>query len=172
MGSAKENAMPEFLSSPSFIWFIIGFVFLLAELAAPAFIIIFFGLGAWVAAVAVWLFGIGLDYQITVFLVASVLFVVVLRRLWMRVFKGISGGDADEEKLDSPSNVGAVVEVTRVVAPSAPGEIKYRGTFWRAVSDVTIAEGKPAVIVEESTTDRSTFKVGPYTPASSERKIK
>lgn len=153
--------MPEFLAAPSFIWFIIGFVFLLAELGAPGFIIIFFGFGAWFTAIASWLFGISLDVQIGVFLVSSILFLVALRRMWMRIFMGRSDNGEDDMS-DRPSNVGSIVEVTKPVSPTAPGEIKYRGTFWRAVADETFEVGVSAVIIEEFTKDRSTFKVGPY----------
>ncbi len=154
--------MSELMASPSFVWFLIGFGFLLAELAMPGFIIIFFGMGAWVAALAAWLFGVGLSWQIAIFLVASILFVVILRRVWMRAFHGISGGNVDEEKLDRPENVGAMAEVVKPIGPSLPGEIKYRGTYWRAVADMEFKKGDTVVIIEEFTHDRSTFKVGPY----------
>lgn len=153
--------MPDYLYSPSFIWFLIGFAFLLAELGAPGFILIFFGFGAWVAAFAAWLFGIGLDLQITVFLVSSILFLVALRRLSMRIFTGRSDGVSDDLS-DQPSNVGAVVEVTKTITQGALGEVKYRGTFWRALADETIEAGVSAVIIDEFKEDRSTFKVGPY----------
>jgi membrane protein implicated in regulation of membrane protease activity len=47
------------------------------------------------------------------------------------------------------------------VSPDLPGEIKYRGSFWRAVSDRSIPEGSAAVIVAEFEDDRSTFKIEP-----------
>jgi len=38
--------------SPALIWFLIGIGFLIAELALPGFVLIFFCLGSWVAALA------------------------------------------------------------------------------------------------------------------------
>ena len=40
---------------PALLWFLLGFVLVLAEFAAPGIIIIFVGLGAWVVSLAVWL---------------------------------------------------------------------------------------------------------------------
>jgi len=37
--------------SPWLVWFVVGVVVMLAELAIPGFVIIFFGLGCWGAAV-------------------------------------------------------------------------------------------------------------------------
>ncbi|MBU1610298.1 MAG: NfeD family protein [Proteobacteria bacterium] len=156
--------MPEFITSASFIWFLIGFVFLVAELAMPGFILLFFGLGAWITSLCAWLFGVNQSWQIAIFLVSSLLLIALLRRLWMRTFQGLDGGDVDEEKLDTPVNLGQRAVVTKAVSPSRSGEIKYRGSFWRAVADLELAPDTDVMIIEEYPEDRSTFKVGPYTP--------
>jgi membrane protein implicated in regulation of membrane protease activity len=152
----------DILSSPSLLWFVFGFALLLVELAAPGFIILFFGLGAWAAALCVWLFGVSLSWQIAVFLGSSVLFILLLRRLFVRVFTGASAGEEEADMNDAPANVGQRAEVIRAVAPGAPGEIKYRGSYWRAVADEPFETGATVRIVEEFEDDKSTYKIGPY----------
>ncbi|MGE4290832.1 MAG: NfeD family protein [Desulfovibrio sp.] len=153
--------MPEFLTQAYVVWFAIGFCLALAELAAPGFIIIFFGLGCWLASLATALFDLSLSAQIAIFIAGSVSSLFFLRRVFMRAFMGASGGEGGEEGLNEPGDVGRQVLVTREVRPETPGEIKYRGSFWRAVSDSVLPEGSPAVIVADFPDDRSTFKIKP-----------
>lgn len=153
--------MPEFLTQAYVIWFAIGFCLALAELAAPGFIILFFGLGCWATSLATALFDLSLSAQLAIFIIASVASLILLRRLFMRVFTGASGGVGTDDGLNEPSDVGRQVLVTRAVTPAIPGEIKYKGTFWRAVSDHDIPEGSSAIIVQGFSDDRSTFKIDP-----------
>ena len=37
------------------IWFLLGMVLLIAELAMPGIVLLFFGIGAWVTALLLWL---------------------------------------------------------------------------------------------------------------------
>jgi membrane protein implicated in regulation of membrane protease activity len=41
-----------FLKEPAMVWFLIGLILIVSEFAVPGLVIIFFGLGAWVAALA------------------------------------------------------------------------------------------------------------------------
>ncbi|MEF2145930.1 MAG: NfeD family protein [Desulfovibrionaceae bacterium] len=153
--------MPEFLTHAYVIWFAIGFCLALAELAAPGFIIIFFGLGCWVASLASAVFDLSLNWQISIFLVSSILSLLLLRRYFMRVFTGAAAVADDENAIEPTEDIGRHVLVTKTVSPVSPGEIKYRGSFWRALSDVEIPEGAQAVIVRSAQDDRSTFHVKP-----------
>mgnify|MGYP007118357041 CR=1 FL=1 len=40
-------------ASAELLWFLVGLILLLSELALPGFVIVFFGVGAWVTAVLV-----------------------------------------------------------------------------------------------------------------------
>lgn len=153
--------MPEFLTEAYVIWFAVGFALALAELAAPGFILIFFALGAWVVSLSAAFFDLSLTWQIGVFLAGSVLSLLLLRKFFMRIFTGSTGGTGDADGLNEPDHLGRGVLVTKAIRPDRPGEIKYRGTFWRAVSDVTIPEGAAAVISGDFPDDRTTFKVKP-----------
>ncbi|WP_022662045.1 NfeD family protein [Paucidesulfovibrio longus] len=153
--------MPDFLTQAYVIWFAIGFCLALAELAAPGFIIIFFGIGCWLTSLASALFDLSLSAQLAIFIVGSLASLIFLRRIFMRVFTGASQESDGDDGLREPGDLGRQVLVTREVRPDLPGEIKYRGSFWRAVSDRSIPEGSAALIVAEFEDDRSTFKIEP-----------
>ena len=70
----------EILSDPAVIWFLIGLGLLLLELVLPGLVILFFGTGAWVTALVCAIADIRLNVQILIFLVASLLGLVLLRK--------------------------------------------------------------------------------------------
>jgi len=53
----------EILSDPAVIWFLIGLGLLLLELVLPGLVILFFGAGAWVTALACVLHDFNLNWQ-------------------------------------------------------------------------------------------------------------
>jgi len=145
--------------NPILIWFLAGLVLLLLEFAAPGVIIVFFGLGAWIAAVTTWL---GLTDSLTSQLLtagaSSVVLLVVLRR-WLRTrLTGHVSDDQDPARnIDGPA--GALVAVTTDIAPgSDAGRVEFKGAAWRARSDEAIPAGGRAVVVE---TDGITLIVKP-----------
>jgi membrane protein implicated in regulation of membrane protease activity len=69
-----------FSPSPSLIWFLIGVVFLIAELLVPGFILIFFTAGSWIAALIILLINIELSIQILIFIVSSLILLFTLRK--------------------------------------------------------------------------------------------
>lgn len=141
------------------IWFLIGVGFLLIELVMPGFIIIFFCLGAWVAAAVAFLTELTLQYQVGIFVVASLVSLFTLRKLCIRTFIGQSKDNLDEGMADA--RLGKTAEVTRDIGPHSPGEIKFSGSFWRAVADEDIASGAAVVIESVATEDGLTYKVKP-----------
>ena len=60
-----------YLSDPAVIWFLVGLGLLLLELVLPGLVILFFGVGAWVTALVCAFTDISLNWQILIFLVAS-----------------------------------------------------------------------------------------------------
>ncbi|MBW2195547.1 MAG: NfeD family protein [Deltaproteobacteria bacterium] len=145
--------------SPSLIWFLVGVAFLIAELTMPAFILIFFTVGCWVAAIVVWLFDIELTSQILIFLVASLILLLTLRKYSLKIFKGKTPGDIDDHYTDS--KIGKTAIVTKTITPNVPGEIKVMGSFWRAVAEMEIEEGQSVLIESQESEDGLTFKVKP-----------
>jgi membrane protein implicated in regulation of membrane protease activity len=120
--------------NPPLIWFLVGVVLLLIEFALPGAIIVFFGLGAWVAALTTWV-GLtnSLGWQILVFAVSSAVLLLTLRRRLRGQFLGHSSGQQDLLH-DLDEFVGRVVTVTEPIAPDSDGAIEYKGASWEARS--------------------------------------
>lgn len=68
-------------------WFVIGAALMVAELFTPAFIIVFFGVGAWAAALVAAVHP-GLEGELVAFLAVSVLSLFLLRRRLVTTFQG------------------------------------------------------------------------------------
>ena len=147
------------IPSPALIWFIIGVVFLFAELAVPGFILIFFTAGCWITAIIILFMHITLTSQIIVFIVSSLILLFALRKYSLKIFKGTARSTIDDHH--SNSKIGKTAIVTQAIAPNVPGEIKVMGSFWRAVADTKIEDGQSVTIVSQESEDGLTFKVKP-----------
>ncbi len=148
-----------FDASASLIWFLIGVGFLLAELMLPGLILIFFCFGSWIAALVLLLADVAVEAQTAIFLVTSLVMLFTLRKLFMRTFGGRLKEGADKELADRA--MGRQALVTGAIGPAVPGEIKFRGSFWRAVADVDIPEGATVIIEGPASDDGLTFRVKP-----------
>src|SRR3972149_1153274 len=83
--------------SPWLVWFLAGIAGILLELAVPGFVIVFFGLGCWGAAVVAAFAPAAYSAQVVVFLIVSVASLMTLRKVAMRVFVGRSEGPETED---------------------------------------------------------------------------
>lgn len=123
-------------------WAVAGIALILAELAVPAFVLIWFGLGGLLVALILALHAdIALTAQLAIWLIAS----VVMVALWFRVFKPGQHktriGSADAEV------IGEVGLLSRPVAPFEKGEVRFQkpllGTdVWPCIADETIEAGQ------------------------------
>ena len=147
------------MPSPSLIWFLAGTVFLIAELAVPGFILIFFTMGCWIAAIFAGVTDISLSGQIAVFIVSSIVCIVLLRKYLLKIFKGKTADDIDDDY--SHATIGKTAEVTQAIKPHTAGEIKVMGSFWRAIADEEIDAGQSVIIESRASEDGLTFKVKP-----------
>lgn len=146
--SSSENVM-------WLIWLAVGVGFILAELMAPGFIVLFFGIGALIAGATAF-FGFSIQMQLVVFGVSSLVLLLLLRRYLSTVFRGSSAVDGDEE--EDPA-IGEQVEVVEPIAPPHSGRIKYQGSFWNAEAKVAIEAGSMVRIVSRRPSDKNTFIV-------------
>jgi membrane protein implicated in regulation of membrane protease activity len=134
---------------------------LLAELAMPGFVMLFFALGAFAAALAAYFLSFGAGGQLVVFLVASLAGLALLRRMFLRVFRGRTRMESEDASGLEDLGAGKSAVVTRAMAPGQPGEIKFRGSFWRAQSQENIGEGENVVIIGLAQNDSGTYLVRP-----------
>ena len=143
------------------IWFVVGVALFVVELVSPLFVTFFFGLGAWAAGVAA-LFTDDLGVQVLVFGVASVLFLLALRRTLLRTFRGRSKLSSEAAAEGLPSlNAGKSATVTRPIARGSVGEISVVGSYWRAVASVDVPEGAPVRVIGHVPDDELTLEVEP-----------
>ncbi len=145
--------------SPPLVWFLIGVAFLIAELIAPGFVLIFFAAGSWIAAVVLLLTDIALRDQILIFAASSLVLLFALRKYSMKVFHGTTLERDDDRYMDS--KIGRTAVVTKTIERGAGGEIKMMGSFWRAVADERIEAGRSVVVDAPASEDGLTFKVKP-----------
>lgn len=128
--------------SPTLIWFLVGFVLIISEFALPGVLVVFFGVGAWIAALTTWLkITPTLTSQNIVFLVSSLLFLFLLRKRMQKIFVGQStNGEIEDEY--TGKEILALTHIT-----DASGKVEIKGTEWNARSLAPI-EARTLVIVE------------------------
>jgi membrane protein implicated in regulation of membrane protease activity len=123
------------------VWFLIGLALIVSEFAAPGLVIIFFGLGAWAAALAVLAIDMHLFFQIVIFLVVSIASLLVLRKRFVAV--NAKTPDLTDEF------IGKTAEVEKEIAKGAYGKVKFKGALWKAEteSDQVLEKGAFVKIV-------------------------
>ncbi len=127
--------------SASLVWFIAGIVLMILEFVIPGLIVIFFGVGAWVAALLLLIIPFSIEFQLGIFLVSSVLSLILLRKFLVSRRRG--SGDKD---LTADSLVGLTGEVSAEIRPGHAGSLFLRGTTWKAESSEMIPAGEKAEV--------------------------
>ena len=131
---------------PEIIWFLVGLALLILEFILPGLIIAFFGVGAWIVAFVCLITDIGINTQLIIFIISSVLSLLCLRKWLKGVFLGHSGSKQDlKENLEE--FVGQKAVVIEKIVPKAGGKVEFHGTNWLAQADEEIAEGTMVQIV-------------------------
>ena len=115
--------------SAEVIWLSVGVVLLLIEVTTGGFWLGFFGIGAIVASVLAWLGVVeGINGQLGVFLIASVLPLVLTRRTLVRWL--------NQKTPDAPATdaAGQTAVVVSEVGPQIVGRVEFQGSTWDAES--------------------------------------
>ena len=127
----------EILSDPAVIWFLIGLGLLLLELVLPGLVILFFGVGAWVTALVCTFTNINLNFQILIFLVASLLGLVLLRKYLKNRFFNRSDKEIDDQLEEFIGRKARAITEFK----DGSGKIEFKGTNWSARCDDPLAKG-------------------------------
>jgi membrane protein implicated in regulation of membrane protease activity len=119
-------------------WLLAGIVLAIAEVFAPGFVLICFGLGAGLVALFTCLFGFGIEVQILVFAIATLLVFAGSRTL----FHDILWPPASTQE---HTNVDALLGKHVIVVDAIPGgdgkgSVRAGGEEWTAIS----ADHRPA----------------------------
>lgn len=132
------------LTTPSLLWFISGIILLLLEMSVPGFILFFFGVGAWLTAIACLLYPLTLTSQLLLFTCSSLVALLTLRSFMNKIFSGSTASRDSDNALALP---GEQVVVVNDILPPAEGKVKYSGTTWRARAKEKLYAGEMVEIV-------------------------
>lgn len=133
------------LSRPELLWFVIGLVLFVLELMVPGFIIFFFGVGAWVTAIVCLIGDPGINLQIIIFAVVSLLALSALRRIIQKKFFYKESHDTNVDDEFTGREAMAVIGFGGIVK----GKVEFKGTTWTAESDSEIKEGQRVIITRK-----------------------
>lgn len=137
-------------------WAVGGIVLILAELAVPSFVLIWFGLGALVVALALALLGIGLTAQLALWLVVSLILVAA----WFKVFK--PNMHKTRVGMSDANVTGEIGILVRDVAPFEKGQVRFQkpilgADVWDCIADEAIRSGERVRVLD---VEGSFLKVG------------
>ena len=140
-------------TAAAWIWLYIGSFLMLAEIVSPGFVVFFFGLGAATVSVCKWAMPtLGLPSQLAIFSLASILYLVVLRRYMKKLFMG----DTEKSQALASEYVGRVGKVIEVIRPEVPGRIELGEVEWKASADERLDPGTEVKVVAQ---DNLTMRV-------------
>ncbi len=131
---------------PELIWFIAGLIMLLTEFAMPGLVFFFFGVGAWIVALICLFTDISINIQLTIFLIASILLLISLRKWLKNIFVGRTGQKENADEL-TQEFVGEKAVVIREIDPQTGGRVEFHGTSWNAEADEKIDKGTSVEII-------------------------
>ena len=146
---------PDTFSHPTLIWFVAGLLLFLFELMAPTFILLFFGIGAWIVAAIRFFTPVSLNTQLFLFIIISIIALIILRQSFKKIFHGYIGAkqDPDHNLIDF---VGQKAVVKTMITPQMAGKVEFRGSLWSAEAHDNIV---PESIVEIIGKNNITLKV-------------
>ena len=144
------------LLTPPVIWFLVGVVLLLLELAIPGLIVFFFGFGAWVVALCLVLFDMSLTWQLLIFVITSVVSLLLLRRFLKDKF--FKQDDSNKASLEEEF-IGKTAIAETNLKPGISGKVSFKGTQWSATSDDTIAKGEQVKITDRDSINLKVKKI-------------
>ena len=145
--------------SINLIWFLIGVPFLVSEMISPVFILFFFGMGAWITSlVTAFIPELNFNQQIIVFSVSSLLLLLLLRNYLQNIFYG-NQNLVEEQYNHIEEDVSAIV--TKDIPKGGFGEIKFRGTFYKAKnkdSNIEVSKGTSVLVLKKGN-DQGSFYI-------------
>lgn len=133
---------------PQYVWIIVGLAIMSMELFLPGFILCFFGLGAVLTGLLKIFIPMGVNTQLVLFAVLSIVLLVSFRRYAQGYFTGrVSNKNPAGRPMEL--HTGETAIVTEDIIPNSPrGKVEFHGTAWNADSDVEIKKGARVTIIE------------------------
>ncbi|MBE6397798.1 MAG: NfeD family protein [Lentisphaerae bacterium] len=136
----------DFLSA-GWLWMYIGGGLMLAEILMPGFVVFFFGLSAvtlgGLMLVLPEAFHLTLAWQLALFSLFSIVYLVTLRKY----LKGIFLGDTEDTVSATDEFAGRMGEVRAAIGPGVPGRVVVGDAEWDAVAVDPVAVGTKVKIL-------------------------
>jgi membrane protein implicated in regulation of membrane protease activity len=123
-------------------WAVFGIALVIAELVVPAFFLVWFGLGALLVALVLFLApALGMTAQILTWTIASLAMVV----LWFKIFK--PGMHKTRIGMSDSNIVGEVGLLVRDAEPFGKGQVRFQkplmgSEVWDCIADEAIGSGE------------------------------
>lgn len=134
----KLITLENFFTQSHVIWFLIGLVLILLELAVPGLVLLFFGIGAWVVALVCLVFDPSVNTQLFIFLISSLTSLALLRRVIKKRYidKSNVEGELEDEYIGQTAVAISSFDVGQI------GKVMFKGANWEATASQTITEGQ------------------------------
>jgi len=129
-----------------YYWLIATALLVILELVTAGFGVICFAVGTLIAAVLAY-FELGLEYQISAFIVGSILALIFIRPFALKLLNKRSG---EQVATNADAIIGRKATVTEAIdAAAGTGYVKIDGDLWKAVSadGSVIAAGTEVTVV-------------------------
>ncbi|MCM2282965.1 MAG: NfeD family protein [Bdellovibrionaceae bacterium] len=132
--------MNELEISMTVIWVAIGLALCGAEVLTGTFVLLFFGLAAFVVAIARVLGLDNLTYEVTLFTIAGFASLLLFRNKIAATFSKPGRGFSNDAD--------TVITLSDAVPARGEAKISYQGSMWTAMNEsaITLAKGDKAVI--------------------------
>lgn len=124
------------------IWILIAAVCIIGELITAGFFILWFGVGASVAAVLSY-FGFSETTQFIAFILVSIILLGLSRPFAKKITQGMPNKKAASDRLIGEKGI-----VMEDISLKNGGIVRISGDTWRAISDQEIGEGT-SILVEK-----------------------
>lgn len=131
------------------LWFLFGLAMMLGEIVTPGFVLVFFGIGAWVVSLLLWL-GVPVTFtsQLFIFLILSVVTLLLFRKYGTQYSHGKVIKADPAKPLDDIRGERAVA--TSDISPVTGGSVEFNGTHWNAESDTAVTKGTAVEVIERN----------------------
>ena len=152
-----------------FIWFLIGIIFLVYEGLVPSFFAIFFTASAWILSFLTFLFPsyLTFDNQLIFFGILAIVLTLSLRK-YLNPYTDSDEQFDDNDKILSGRGNAISLEyeknpqyaiITKEIISGNFGEIKFKGTFYKAKSSETLKKNQNVRVINQGDSQGTYFIV-------------
>ena len=142
--------MNEWLNDLRVVWFLLGFLLLVSEVVLPGVALVFFGFGAWITMLALFLYPFNPTLQLVIFLSTSILSLIFFRAKIKMLFnnKRLQPNNFPDSLTSDILN--REVDVIEDILPPHQGRVVLHGASWMAAAAEPIHKGSRARVLSRA----------------------